>query len=205
VERTRIIKVVLDMELRIRPGMSILHIAPEAGLSQFLRSLTDVNYRAVDLCPGLYRHCRVEEMNLVHDAEKLPSEAFDLIIHSHVMEHIPSNVSAVLMHLHRALKNDGLHIFAVPIYSGHYEECLEDIGPVERRRRFHQEDHVRRFGRDDIQLTLGKLFSIPETYDLGQRYSGVDFVKCNIPEGATRGYSSHSVFCLRKSDSRLRI
>ncbi len=203
VERTRVIKMILDRELRIRPGMAIFHIAPEAGLSDFFRSLAEVNYRAVDLRPELYRHCRVEQMNLVDEAENLPSGAYDLVIHSHVMEHIPSNVSAVLMHLHRALKDDGVHVFSIPIYSGRFEECFAEIGPEERRRRFHQEDHVRRFGRDDLQLTLGKLFSIPDEYDLAQRYPGVDFAHFNIPAEATRGYSSHSVFCLRKGDSRL--
>ena len=200
-ERTRVAKVVLDKELRIRPGMSVLHIAPERGMSAFFQSMPAVQYRAVDIDPSLYRHCAVERMDLVTDAEKLPSKAYDLIMHSHVMEHIPSNVTAVLLHLHRALKNDGLHVFSIPIYSGHYDENLAPLSEEERKRRFHQEDHVRRFGRDDIPVTLGKIFKLPDPYDLEARYPDFNFSAINVRPSATQGYTSNTVFCLRKQDA----
>lgn len=199
-ERTRILLEVLKAALTIRPGLSILHIAPEECLTRFFKALPAVDYQAVDLCPELYLHTRVRRMDLVSEAEQLPTGRYDLILHSHVMEHVPSNVSSILLHLHRALKPDGLQIFAIPIFRGSYEECLGDIGDAERSRRFHQNDHVRRFGADDILLTLGKLFQIQEAYDLHAQFPQIDLARINVPASAAKGYSSNSVFCLRKKD-----
>src|SRR5688500_17958671 len=67
VERTRIIMAVLKAELPITSGMSILHIAPEKGLAEYFKTLPDVKYRPVDLFPRLYKHSRVEQMDLVTD------------------------------------------------------------------------------------------------------------------------------------------
>jgi phosphoglycolate phosphatase len=203
VERTRLIKFFLDRNVTLKAGMSVLHVAPEMGLSKYFLSIPGLRYKAVDLFPDIYRHCRVERMDLVTDAEKLSANSYDLILHSHVMEHIPSNVTMVLLHLHRALKESGRHIFSIPIYLGSYEECLAEIGPEERRRRFHQEDHVRRFGRDDIDLTIGKIFNISEEYDLVKKYPDVDFSEFNIPRSALSGYTSNTIFCLRKTDLKL--
>ncbi len=203
VERTRILKFLLDREISIVPGMSVLHLAPEIGLTRYLTSVPGIAYKAVDLIPEMYKHCNVEKMDLVQDAEKLPNCAFDLVIHSHVMEHIPGNVTTTLIHLHRSLKEDGWHLFSIPIYAGCYEECLSDIGPEERKRRFRQEDHVRRFGREDIHLTIGKIFDIPLEYDLRKRYPYVDFSEFNIPESTLTGFTSNTIFCLRKKDIKL--
>lgn len=200
-ERTRLTKVVLDHELRVRPGLSILHVAPEKGMSEFFLRMPEVKYRAVDIDPSLYRHCHVERMDLVSDAENLPSMAYDLVLHSHVMEHIPSNVTATLLHLQRAVRDDGIHVFSVPIYGGHYEEHLAPLSGEERRRRFHQEDHVRRFGREDIPLTLGKIFKIPDPYDLRATYPDFDFSEIHVSDDALHGYTSNTVFCLRKQDA----
>ena len=127
----------------VRPGIRIMHLAPEAGMS---RKLIDAGaiYEAYDINPSLYRHCKVNYMDLL-DCERLPSRRYDLIIHSHVIEHVPCNITAVLFHLHRALKDCGTHIFAIPIHGGSYVEDLGPMGEEERMRRFNQSDHVRKF------------------------------------------------------------
>jgi SAM-dependent methyltransferase len=199
VERTRIIKLVLDRNFPVQPGMSILHIAPEEGLSRHFLAAPDVRYRPVDLFPEYYPFCQVERMDLVAEAERLPSKEYDLVLHSHVMEHIPCNVTAVLMHLHRSLKDSGRHVFAIPIYPGGYEEDLRPLSGEERKRRFAQEDHMRKYGRDDIHLTIGKIFRIPEVYDISEDYRE-ELADINVPGSAAVGYSSDAVFCLKKTD-----
>lgn len=201
VERTRVIKMVLDKIGYPKPGMRVLHLAPEEGLANYLRGIVgEENYHARDIDLERYKKIKVEYFDLVKDVDKLPSKTYDLIIHSHVMEHLPCNVTAVLFHLHRSLTDNGAHVCSIPICDGHYEESTFPLSDAERERRFGQFDHVRRFGTDDLQLTLGMLFKIPQVYDLTAEFSEADLIEANIPRTTWRGYSPHSVLTLRKSD-----
>jgi phosphoglycolate phosphatase len=116
------------------------------------------------------------------------------------MEHLPCNVTAILWHLHEALSPTGYHIFSVPILPGFYEETLFPVSEEEKTKRFGQFDHVRRFGSEDLDRSLGMLFSLPKTYDLTQKFSASELDTANIPEPARKGWTGHSVFILRKSD-----
>ncbi|UXU07195.1 class I SAM-dependent methyltransferase [Agrobacterium tumefaciens] len=201
VERTRVIKMMLDQLGLPKPGMRVLHLAPEEGLANYLRGIVGAdNYDARDIDLERYKKIKVTYFDLVKDVDKLPSKAFDLIIHSHVMEHLPCNVTAVLFHLHRALTDNGAHVCSIPICDGYYEESTFPLPDAERERRFGQFDHVRRFGTEDLHLTLGMLFKIPKTYDLTTTFSEADLNSANIPATTWRGYSPHSVLALKKGD-----
>lgn len=202
-ERTRVMKLMLDEYGLIQPGHRVMHIAPEKGLYEYIRSIPGVQYEVYDLDPRGYSFAEVQQMDLVTDSEKLPSGAYDLIIHSHVMEHVPCDSSAVFYHLHRALKETGYQVFCVPILSGHWDCCLGGIGDSERVQRFGQKDHVRRFGGADLHRTLGMLFPLPEVYDLTETFSGEDLDRFNIPAAAREGYSSSSVLAMGKWQFKL--
>lgn len=78
-----------------------------------------------------------------------PDERFDLIICSHVLEHIPNDRIAI-RELFRVLKPRGTAILQVPI-STTLEQTIEDpslTDPRERALRFGQNDHVRIYGAD---------------------------------------------------------
>nr|WP_226946814.1 class I SAM-dependent methyltransferase [Rhizorhabdus phycosphaerae] len=144
-------------------------------------------------------------MDLVRDAAALPSGHYDLIIHSHVMEHIPGNVTAVLYHLHRALKPEGRHICCIPIIrDGHSAEDLGPLDPADATARFGQDDHVRRFGGRDVQQTLGMIFRLPEHYDLTATFDEPTLIRNNIPRVVWRGWCPSSVLALGKEDLLLR-
>jgi len=204
-ERTRVIKLTLDDLGFPEPGMRVLHLAPEGGLANHLKSrVGEANYDARDIDVERYAHVKVSYFDLVKDADKLPSEQFDLIIHSHVIEHLPCNVTAILYHLHRSLTKRGVHVFSFPIYGAYYEESLFPLSEEERHRRFGQFDHVRKFGVEDIGLTLGMIFRLPEQYDLTGRFTKNALRSANVPEEAWRGFTGHSVFAMRKDDLLLR-
>lgn len=201
VERTRVLKLILDSEGFPKAGMRVLHFAPEEGLAKYLRDIVGPeNYHARDIDIRRYQNVGVKYFDLVLEAHTLPDDHYDLVIHNHVAEHLPCNVTAILYHLHRALKPTGRHVFSIPILSGRYDETFADIGEPERIKRFGQFDHVRRFGRDDLQQSLGMLFRISDEYDISKRFSAAQLVACNIPEGAWRGFTSNTIFCLKKSD-----
>lgn len=203
-ERSRVIALFLDKHKVVRPGARVMHLAPERGIAAKIREVPGVLYEAYDIDPNLYKFMRVEKLDLVDGAEKLPSNHYDLIIHSHVVEHVPCNITAVFYHLHRSLKDTGLHIFSLPIYGDSYDECLGKIPEAERVRRFGQNDHVRRFSPGDLQNTLGMIFQLTPAYDLGEQFSIETLDRHNIPTTVRKGFNSNSVFCMQKGDLKLK-
>jgi phosphoglycolate phosphatase len=185
--------------------MKILHFAPEEGLSRLFAERAGDGYQPVDINPARYRHCQVRRFDLVTDSESLPNDAYDMIVHVHVMEHIPCNWTAVLFHLHRALRPDGFHIFCLPIMGGFYEECLADLGPEENAKRFGQWDHVRRFGARDIEKTLGMVFKLPVRYDLEQEFGAEVLDAHSIPRYSRFGMNCDTILVMRKDDLKLAV
>ena len=160
----------------------------------------------VDIAPEQYPFAPgIRAFDLVRDAPALPSQSYDLILHSHVMEHVRGNVTAVLFHLHRALKPDGKQVCCIPVIrERHYAEDLGPLAPDDAVARFGQDDHVRLFGARDIQATLGMIFALPGHYDLLRDYDADLLARHGIPEIAWSGWSANSVLMLGKQDLLLR-
>jgi len=204
-ERARVLKLVIDNLNILKPGVRVLHLAPEGGLATYIKErIGEEFYDARDIDIDRYQHVKVSHFDLVEECHNLPSDTFDVIIHNHVMEHLPCNVWAVLYHLHRSLTPTGRHIFSIPILRGYYEESLFPIGEEERQRRFAQFDHVRRFGMEDLQRSVGMVFKIPDTYDITSTFPKEMLDRYNVPEVARSGWSGHSIFALKKEDLLLR-
>ena len=202
-ERTRVAFLFLKKRVRLHSDSRVLHIAPEKGLYDYFRSRCGRNYRPVDLHPKVYPGMEVEKFDLCSGVFDLDHNAYDLVIHNHVMEHIPCNVWAVLLRLTMALKDDGIHMFSVPILKGGYEEDLSKITHDERVRRFAQLDHVRRFGVESINLSIGMLFKIPSSYDLLQTFTAEELIRASIPRRSWRDFSSDTIFSFSKADLRI--
>jgi hypothetical protein len=203
-ERTRVMGLFLKKLGVPKPGMKVLHLAPEPGIGMFCAKVVGKdNYHARDLDPSRYQFCEAQRFDLCSDAETLPDGFYDLILHSHIIEHLPCNYTAVLLHLHRALKPQGLHICSIPVSPGYYEEECGPLSAEERTRRFGQFDHLRNFGDKDLQESLGKIFKLPTKYDLTEHFSIEDLDRYNIPSEARSGFSPHTVFILRKNDVKI--
>jgi phosphoglycolate phosphatase len=199
---TRVMWLTLIARNLLAPGKRVLHIAPERALAPRLRAILGDNYEPVDIDPAAYAHVPgVRKMDLCADAPKLPSKAYDLILHSHVMEHVQCNVTAVLAHLHRALREDGFQVCCIPFRRE--QHSAEDLGPLsaeEAERRFGQDDHVRTFGALDVPQTLGMIFALPDRYDLADQFGPDLLDRHAIPDIARTGWTAHSVLALGKSD-----
>jgi phosphoglycolate phosphatase len=200
-ERTRVAKLFLDRHVRLRPGQKVLHFAPEPQLGKQIVAIVGAGYEAADIDPGRYTDklgYRVQQLDLCTDAKALPSDFYDLILHNHVMEHVPCNVTLVLQNLHRAVKPGGAHMFSIPVLAGHSAEDLDPaLTEAERTARFSQRDHIRRFGRADFDLTVGAVFGLTASYSLTDFFSEADLRKSNIRESQWV-CSGSSVFYLRK-------
>lgn len=203
-ERTRLLYLYLQT-LDIKPDWKILHLAPERGLSTVLCSMVLLgNYESADINPKRYAFdCNCRFLDLC-DLDCEPSDQYDLIIHSHVLEHTPCNIAYTLYHLHRMLTSTGRHVCIIPFSKGNWDECFDlQLSREERKKRFGQWDHVRLFGRKDIDRYLGKLLSLPLSFDACSVVSDDVLRYANIPESHWRGFHGGTVLVLRKSDMKL--
>ena len=200
-ERTRVTALHVA-RLGLRPGAAILHFAPERGLAAVLRDLGRENYRALDIDPARYPGLGVERFDLCRDLDRLDPDRYDLIVHNHVLEHLECNYSAVLLRLARCLKADGTMLFSVPILPGEFTDELVAADLDTKLARFGDTLHVRRFGTDALQQTLGMIVPVPERYDLTETFPEGTLSEANIPRHHWRAFTGATVFRVRKRDLR---
>jgi SAM-dependent methyltransferase len=136
--------------LRNRPhlfskGMNLLHVAPEAGLSAWLRSKPELDYLTADFSMGNV------DFHMDLASIPFPDSAFDAILCNHVLEHIPDDAKA-MRELFRVLRPGAWAILQVPL-SLTLHATYEDFSitaPAERERAFGQHDHVRIYAMDYV-------------------------------------------------------
>lgn len=202
-ERTRVCALRLQGDLAPRPGANVLHFAPERGLSQFLRTLSQGNYRAVDIAPENYPGLGAERFDLCRDVFSLPESTYDIIVMNHVLEHIECNYSAVLLRLARALTDDGVLMFSVPVDGEEFRDNIALGTDAEKAARFGAFRHYRNFGRAFIGQTLGMLFDMPSDYDLTRHVTEAQLREAAIRPHHWRKVTGASVFVVRRRDVRV--
>lgn len=193
-ERTRLMQLYIE-RFGLTRATRILHFAPETGLSRWLEGRVD-SYVKADFDVARYNHLPdVQFVDLTNPASYERFGTFDLILHNHVIEHIPYNYSALLLRLHRMLRPGGVQGFSVPIYGAHYSEHWGPMSEAEATTRFGQFDHIRRFSPVDLARTLGALFDLKEP-DLAATFGAARLREINFPEDAWSGWNGNSILWL---------
>lgn len=135
----------------------ILHIAPELCFESRLRKNFGNNYITADLInPNV-----MVKMDIT--CIQYPEQSFDIILCSHVLEHIQDDQQA-MKEIYRVLNNNGFAILIVPISND--KTTFEDpsiVDPKERLKYFGQEDHVRVYGLDYIDRLRNAGFKVSVT------------------------------------------
>ena len=124
-------------------NLKVLHIAPEYLLKKSISALSNISYLSADLQP----HEAMVQMDITDI--QYEDNAFDMILCSHVLEHVPNDAKA-MRELCRVLKPGGWAILHVPL-DPKLDKTLEgssDLSLAERERLFGHHDHVRMYGRD---------------------------------------------------------
>jgi len=122
----------------------VLHFAPERGIATRIGALSSIDYTTADIDAALASE-RV-------DITAMPylDASFDVVICSHVLEHVPDDRTAIA-EMHRVLKPGGQAIVVVPIKTGLTEEFLDPSSTpafADGYRRSGGHGHVRRIGAD---------------------------------------------------------
>lgn len=146
-ERHRSLWLLLGREHVLDGAQSLLHFAPEPGIRARLAAVPGLRYVTADIAPGR----AATAMDMTRLAFRAGS--FDRVLCSHVLEHVGDD-SLAMRELHRSLRPGGIAILQVPLKVGETDEDPSVLDPVERLRRFGQEDHVRFYGRDDFARRL---------------------------------------------------
>jgi SAM-dependent methyltransferase len=123
--------------------LRVLHFAPERIFEKWLGSLPNLDYVSTDL----ERPRAMVKADIT--ALPFPDDSFDVILCSHVLEHVVEDRRA-MRELYRVLEPGGWALVLVPIDFDR-AETFEDpavVTPADRERLFGQADHVRIYGRD---------------------------------------------------------
>jgi SAM-dependent methyltransferase len=168
-DRERLGTLFIEHALRESPQrlLRLLDIAPSSALQRYLRGTGRFVYRSADLFrPGVDDRVDVQDMACYADG------AFDAVLCSHVLEHVPDDRRA-MRELYRILAPGGWALLMVPIRvtqsTTDEDPALED--PGERIRRFAQRDHVRTYARADY------LTRLRDTGGVVRQWTAADFGK----------------------------
>lgn len=131
-----------------RPRL-VLDVAPSRALDPALDRLDGTRRMRIDFDPAA--DGRLVDVRASVTSIPLPDAGVDVLICSHVLEHVPDDGSA-MRELARVLAGDGLGVVIVPCRPGPTDEDPQ-APPEERIRRFGQADHVRYYG-DDVDDRL---------------------------------------------------
>lgn len=142
----------LDVEISYGKKRA-LHLAPEAMTHQYLLPVFGSGYVCSDLQPENFPHAECLKLPLPDGFSIFPNNYFDLIVHNHVLEHIPGDFRDHVASFTRIMRKGGSMLFSVPsikpyasIQGGEYLSSDED------RIRLHgQSDHYKTFGCDFIE------------------------------------------------------
>lgn len=144
-ERHRLLWRFLEQEtdLFVRP-QHVLHIAPERYLRARLAAVHGSGYVYGDVADPEHR---LDVTNL-----PFPDSSFDVVLCSHVFEHVDDDATAMAQ-VRRVVSPDGWAVLDAPVDGGRattYEDPTV-TSAKQRQQAFKQWDHVRIYGRDYVE------------------------------------------------------
>lgn len=192
-------------------SLRVLHNAPEKSVAFGLGLVnnSEVDYVGFDYKVGpLVHNAGLNEFSFDLASIPFPSNYFDLIITSHVLEHVP-NVMACLLEMFRVLRPGGVGFIAVPVRSQWEttrEETVEEMkanNATNRLMKYGQSDHLRLFGRDFRLLVessgfctdpfMADFFQRPFVKERVRVYRNTEFVLSHRDHGMTFVYKTGEV------------
>jgi hypothetical protein len=169
------------------PGHRLLHFAPEPLFDPVFARLPGIERVTGDLYAPADLRLDITDMDL-------PDRSFDLILCSHVLEHVPDDPAAI-SELHRVLATGGLCLVLTPYRPDQltYEDPSISA-PLDRMVAFGQQDHVRIYGIDLTDRLRAGGFEVedrtptqlfdPDTVERCELDPEEHLFLCRAPDGA---------------------
>ncbi len=159
-----------------KPGIHVMHIAPEQCFHKKFKNQANLIYVTSDL------ESPIADMHFdLHDIP-LPGDSYEVIFCNHVMEHVKDDLQC-MKEIYRIMKPGGWGIMQAPIDVSR-SETYEDwsiTSPEEREKHFRQKDHVRLYGTN-YPKRLGEAGFRVEVVDLTKDFPESQFQKFRIPK-----------------------
>jgi len=154
-ERHRLLALWVNSHRKLLAGRKMLHFAPEVVMQRIVKPIVG-SYESADIAPLR------ADMVLNIEQIALPDQSVDVILCSHVLEHV--NDRRALAELIRVLRSDGFALIMVPIVEG-WSETYENASittEADRIWHFGQKDHVRYYGGDLRRRIVEAGFDVEE-------------------------------------------
>jgi SAM-dependent methyltransferase len=182
--RHRHVWLFLEEYLKDRSEVTILHFSPEKHIADRLVKRAGVDYKTsqYDLNVSADYYLDIQAIDM-------PDNQFDIIICSHVLEHIPDDQKA-MREMHRILKARGIAIILVPLWPSEKHATYENAAITDERDRimhFGQYDHLRIYGLDVADRLENAGFQV-EIVDMEKR----------IEESSSKRYRLHNTLDIRE-------
>ena len=157
------------------PGRRLLHFGPEPLFDPLFARLPGIERVTADLYAPADLRLDIADMDL-------PDSSFDLILCSHVLEHVPDD-GAAMGELRRVLTDGGLALVLVPYRPTvtTYEDPTI-TSPLDRMVAFGQQDHVRIYGSDLAERLRGSGFEV-EDRTAGELFDDATVERCELDPG----------------------
>jgi len=182
--RHRHVWLFLNEYLKGKQDVKILHFSPEKPIAVRLKKRVGVDYKT-----SQYDRSVLADLYLDIQAIDLPDNQFDIIICSHVLEHIPDDQKA-MREIYRILKPGGIAIVLVPLWPSEKHATYENYAITDERDRimhFGQYDHLRIYGLDVVDRLEKAGFNV-EIIDMEKR----------IDEQSSKRYRLHNMLDIRE-------
>lgn len=144
--------------------IKLMHFGPEKSFYDVLSEHPQIEYVPCDFVPEQYGDMGKVPLTKVDIIDiPFPDNYFDVILCTHVLEHIPDDKKA-MSELLRVMKPAGWGVFQVPI-DYNREKTYEDFSitsPQARKKAFGRAGHVRWYGRDYKQRLQAVGFKVTE-------------------------------------------
>lgn len=140
-ERHRLLWSLLESRGVLDSDLRVLHFAAEPAIETKLKALGRLDYTTADLFDTTAM-LRLDVTDI-----DLPDDSYDVVICSHVLEHV-DDYGAALRELARVTRPNGWAVLDTPVFP-ELKDTFEDpnvVSPADRHRVFGQWDHIRKFG-----------------------------------------------------------